>query len=207
MLVISAGMPRSGSTLLYNILRLLLIEEIPDVIAGWENDVQLQFGSNTLLKTHQPFRYHQQADYTFATVRDVRVCAVSAARMWKSNSYLTMEHIQYCIQCYEQAKQHSNLLIPYEQFYPNHMIEWITRIMGVLQVFMDPYQVYAKSIALVPPNQPGYSKETLLHQNHLTHSTLNHWYKLAPQSLQEQVQQEYGWWFGEYGELLVRKAA
>lgn len=82
-LILSAGMPRSGSTLLFNILRVILSERWSDQLsAGWEGYIlQLPEGKAYLVKTHNINRFYKfRAKHAFYTYRDVRVAAVSNMR-------------------------------------------------------------------------------------------------------------------------------
>jgi len=72
-LILSSGMPRSGSTLLYNILRLCLEKKHgAELVSGWLDDFDnLPKGRVYLLKTHNTNLYYAlRSQYVFYTYRD-----------------------------------------------------------------------------------------------------------------------------------------
>jgi len=105
-LIVSAGMPRSGSTLLFNILReILVIKWKTRLSSGWEGDfISIPKGSAYLIKTHTLSHFYRwRARYCFYTYRDVRVAAVSVLR--KFGQQITLESIRSMIRQYEIAKK------------------------------------------------------------------------------------------------------
>ena len=115
-LIVSAGMPRSGSTLLFNILREILVTKWDSrLVSGSEKDfMSLPKGSAYLIKTHVLSQcYRWRAEYSFFTYRDVRVAAVSSLR--KFGHPITLAGIRSKIRQYKTAKKTCNLIIQYEE--------------------------------------------------------------------------------------------
>lgn len=105
-LILSAGMPRSGSTLLYNILRETLeIRWGNRLSSGWCGDIfQLPKGDAFLIKTHNIDNYYKyRAKHIFYTYRDVRVASVSSIR--KFNDTPSIESIRCVINQYLIAQK------------------------------------------------------------------------------------------------------
>ena len=114
-LIVSAGMPRSGSTLLFNILREILSIRWPDqVSAGWHGDIfELPEGSIYLVKTHNLDQYYRfRAEHIFYSYRDVRVAAISSMKKFNVNPSICK--IRNDIKEYLVAKKFSDHIIKYE---------------------------------------------------------------------------------------------
>ncbi|MCB0508971.1 MAG: hypothetical protein KDD21_11800 [Bacteroidetes bacterium] len=76
----SAGMIRSGSTLLYNILRIILqMKYNGNISCGWIDDYdKLEKNRRYLIKTHSINRKLVfGAEHIFYTYRDIRECLLS----------------------------------------------------------------------------------------------------------------------------------
>lgn len=198
-LFLSAGMPRSGSTLLYNLLREILRVRFGDRLAsGWIDDLpDLPEGDAYLIKTHRlfPFLYRraQQIAYSF---RDVRTAAVSRWR--KFGHDITLEQVRNEIREYTVARQHSGLMIRYEEMIrcPTTIVEQLSRL---LDIPVDAQEIYGRVAELAPPDEPGYSRLTLLHKDHFTHTGDQEWREIIPPRLQAQIRTKYEWWFRECG--------
>jgi len=198
-LIISAGMPRSGSTLLFNILREILQLEYQDNLSsGWDGDItQLPKGSAYLVKTHHFNRFYRlRAQHSFYTYRDVRVAAISYMR--KFNREPSMDWISDKIKQYMIAKNACDAVFRYEDLIakPIHPIRKISQI---LNVTIDPHAIVAATFNLPLPtdNCILYSKKTLLHKDHFTHTKDEEWRHVFSKELQERVNEEFNWWFKE----------
>ena len=91
-LTLAAGMPRSGSTWLYNALRLLL--DSPDLVAGWIDDIADSDAESILIKLHEPSELAERADLIFTTHRPLAEIHASLARMGWPNGPATMQTIE-----------------------------------------------------------------------------------------------------------------
>ena len=96
--VLSAGIMRSGSTMMYNILRRILLIKYGDtLVAGWQNNmVDLPLGDFYLIKTHNmaPF-VKAKPEHIFFTYRDLRTVEVSMNKFF--GTPLSAEAIGYYI--------------------------------------------------------------------------------------------------------------
>ncbi len=202
-LVVSAGMPRSGSTLLFNILREILSSKwAGQVSAGWVDDIfELPKNSVYLIKVHDFNSYFQaRADHSFYTYRDVRVAAVSA--MKKFNRTPTVESIRCDLNQYLVAKRSCDLAIKYEDLVSSPGL-FVQQIAGILDVSVDSDDIVKKIFYLQPPEEQevkgAYSKETLLHKNHFTHTRDDEWRDFLSERIQKDISAEFSWWFEECG--------
>lgn len=200
-LIVSAGMPRSGSTLLYNILREILSERWPECLSsGWESDIfQLPEGKAYLVKTHHIDGYYRfRAKHAFYTFRDIRVAAISSMR--KFNKLPTIKEFRKQIGEYAIAKKLCDNIIKYEDLLsqPRDIIQQISQTLGVA---VSADQIVEKTFNLQPDENisEAYSEKTLLHKGHFTNTKNDEWRSLLPETLKKEVNTEFSWWFKECG--------
>ncbi|MEJ8566898.1 hypothetical protein V3330_04620 [Wenzhouxiangellaceae bacterium CH-27] len=197
-LVISAGMQRSGSTLLFNILKQLFGLRSPTTItAGYIRDyAQLGAADLFIIKTHTlPVLLRLRARQIFYTYRDVRTAMVSQNRKFGGKPDLGF--VSYCINQYLIAKRYGTLLIKYEDLIEDPLI-WIERIAGCLKMQVDAGWVWEHvNNTEIPKSGDGYSKETLFHPNHATGTTDGEWRAVLEQNLQNEICDRFGWWLDE----------
>jgi len=193
-------MPRSGSTLLFNILREILATQWSSRLSsGWESDVlSMPTGSAYLIKTHQLSRlYHLRAQYCFYTYRDVRVAAISNLR--KFGRQVSLESVREIINQYKLAKKLCDKTIKYEELIKDP-IPFINDLAQTLAIKVDPESIHKKTFALEPPAPgTGYSKVTLLHGDHYTQTKDHEWRQIIDKNLQVKINEEFAWWFDECG--------
>ena len=198
-LVVSAGMPRSGSTLLFNIIREILKVEFGSKLASaWEADVQdLESGEAFLIKTHRVSRLLRfRAQHIFYSYRDVRVAAVSAMRRFEIP--ISLEWMRAEVEEYRKAKEVSRLIFQYEVL-RNDPLLIVNQISRSLDIQVDAEEIVSSALCLHPPTSSGYSKISLLHNDHMTHTEDEEWREVFPAVLVEQVNNELSWWFRECG--------
>ena len=203
-LVISAGMPRSASTLLFNIIReILAIKWGRSVSSGWTDEInELPKGNVYLIKTHHLERYYRiRANYSFYSFRDLRVAGISGMRRFGGT--LCLEDFRDMVSQYKIAKAHCDQIIKYEDLIsdPGQIIE---RIGKTLCIPVSPQEVIDKTFYLEPPaawpgNKYGHSVETLMHENHFTYTKDDEWRSLLSEELKESIASEFAWWFEECG--------
>lgn len=193
-------MPRSGSTLLFNILREILRTKFDDgVSSGWHRDLlSLARGRIFLLKMHQlPDFYRWRAQHSFYTYRDLRVAAVSEFRMF--NNPITFESMQRATAGYKVARDNCDLIVKYETLVRDPRTA-IGKIAAVLKIPVDAKIIEESVGALASPVEgTSYSKENLLHPNHRTNTGDDEWRDIIPSELQRRISGELGWWFAECG--------
>lgn len=198
MLVVSAGMPRSGSTLLFNILRELMRQEFGDrLVSGWIGDLPNWMDEEVcLVKVHElsPLLL-ERSSHIFYTYRDLRSAAVSAMRVFRTP--LTMEIVRDWVKEYLIARSASDTLIRYEELVSNTR-RMIGRCARLMDSHADLLEVEERLSELKLPVE-GYSRETLLHFNHITHTEVDDWKTELPEELREQICSEFGWWLKECG--------
>lgn len=201
-LVVSSGMPRSGSTLLFNILREILLTKYQekDLSTCWITEIKEQkFSKVYLIKTHYVGRFLKLfGNEIFYTYRDIRTAAVS--RNKRFNEAITMKMFDEYIKQYQYAKQIGALCIKYEDFIDNQAF-WIGKIADKLKLTIDVQTIADKVAQIKPPKKQtdGHEKSTLLHAGHITGSNENDWLEYIDENLMKELTTKYQWWFDECG--------
>lgn len=201
-LVVSSGMPRSGSTLLFNILREILLTQYreKDISTCWITEIKDQkFTKVYLIKTHFVGRFlNMFGNEKFYTYRDIRTAAVS--RKKRFNEEITMKMFDEYIKQYQYAKQIGSLCIRYEDFIANKA-EWIEKIANTLKISIDVAEIEHKVDQIKPPKKTskGHEKSTLLHAGHVTGSNKDDWSEYISEALMAELIEKYQWWFDECG--------
>ena len=200
-LVLSAGMHRSASTLLYNILRLCLHEKFGgSLTAGWIGDVdRLTKNRMNLIKIHT---FHPisaiRAKYIFYTYRDIRQALVSANL--KLNLPLSINTCRYMINQYQLSKKYADLMLSYEDIV-NDTEQQIIRIANIIKVDVDPQSIIKNlpSIMSERSRSKGYDRITQMHGGHSSGAHQDEWKTVLTNQLKEQIGEEFDWWFKETG--------
>jgi hypothetical protein len=171
--ILVAGMRHSGSTALFNIIRLALERNEMNFVAGYSEKIvvdELDFNQTelALLKTHElRDDILQRATFIFTTKRDLRNTVASAVR----RKFPTLEKVggateyaKYNRSIYEQWSNKSNFEFCYEEFItqPLSVIQKVLSVIGLHKV--DSVSIYNQLMNL-PTDQ--YSK-TLLSPIHIT---------------------------------------
>ena len=202
-LIVSAGMPRSGSTLLFNILKNTLLIKYSDKLScGWIGDLgKLPKGDAYLIKMHGLSKYYCfRSQFMFYTYRDVRVSIVSEMR--KFNREPNIDSVRGRIEQYIIAKQRCDMLIQYEDLITNPS-KYTRKIAEKMGIIANHQELVESSFYLHPPNVSldgkGYSMETLLHKEHFTNTKDDEWRSVLTKEFQEEINAEFAWWFEECG--------
>jgi hypothetical protein len=197
--ILSAGLMCSGSTLLFNILRVILFQKWGKYLSsGWQNDIRtLPRNKFYLIKAHHIDPYlRMKPRQIFFSYRDLRVIAVSRYKRF-NNPYL-MTSIDADIEEYQIARRYAHL-VKYEDMI-GQPLETIGYIAKKLRLPVDPYFIRdAVDKLQLPGNNVQYSKVTLLSPNHITNTNDNEWRDAIPKELQEEINEKYAWWFKACG--------
>ena len=184
--VLSAGIMRSGSTMVYNTLGQILLAKYGDgLVTGWQNDmVNPQVGDYYLIKTHDmsPF-FEANPEHIFFTYRDLRTVEVSMNRFF--NTPYSSGAIGYYILEYMRALKNNAVMIRYENL-TQRPTETIAVIAKKLDIKVNPVDVYAKIMNIELPG-------------HFTHTKDEEWRALIPEDTQKEITRDYSWWFEECG--------
>ena len=193
------GMPRSGSTVIFNALRLLLLSDVNcDLQSGWVRDARNLPRANTyLIKTHGMHIIDTwRASRTVYSYRDPRVALVSLWR--KFGIEPTIHMFRVWMNEFAFAERHADLILRYEtvmQDIPG-AVQALAKLVGREEADCD---AIAAEIAGSTGEGRGVDKVTLLHGNHATGTTDDEWRMVLPDTLIAQIAEEFGPWFARYG--------
>jgi len=201
-LILAAGMPRSGSTLLYNIIRLCLENKYQDALVScWIEDV-LDFprGKIYLIKLHSIDGIYRifswRASLIFYSYRDIRDVLVSRERKWgkKPSIAICKKYIQPDV----AAKKYANYIFKYEDF-SNNLEGTIRFIANKLGIEVDTSKVLndLPSAWVDSRKNTGYDKITIMHGGHSTGTEPGTWRTSLPTELQNRIKEEFSWWLKE----------
>ena len=192
-LILSAGMPRSGSTLLFNILRVALASEDKNVVSGWNGDIKiLPNGDTYVIKVHH-IGWHRafRAQAIFYTYRDVRDALVSNKRKFGDAS---IDLVHEWIRDYDFARRHAMRMFRYEDMMES-LSDVVLEILSDLELQLSVEEVLSKLPKDdAPAENESYSKESLLHPGHRTSTVKGDWREVLDNELQETIHAQYSWW-------------
>lgn len=193
------SMPRSGSTAIFNALRLLLLSDPKcDLQSGWVRDARNMPRANTyLIKTHGMNLIDAwRASKTVYSYRDPRVALVSLSR--KFGSEPSMDLIRMWMNDFAFAERHADLILRYETMVEDMpgMVRALAELVGREEADSD---AIAAEISGSTGEGQGMDKVTLLHGDHATGTTDDEWRTFLPARLNAQIAEEFGAWFERYG--------
>jgi len=171
--ILVAGMRHSGSTALFNIIRLGLEKSGHEFISGYSEYESLaskirQAGCIGLIKTHE-FRDDllSMADVVFTTRRDLRDTVASAVRrefpiLKKLGS--AIEYAKYNRSLFDLWSHHTDFQFVYEDFIRNPL-ESVDKIIEFLGLDKDHVEAICHEVSNLPKDD---YQTTLLSESHIT---------------------------------------
>lgn len=192
------SMPRSGSTAIFNALRLLLLTDPDcDLQSGWVRDARNMPPANTyLIKTHGMNLIDSwRASKTVYSYRDPRVALVSLSR--KFGSTPSMRLVRMWMADFAFAEKHADLLLRYDMAMRD-LRGTVCTLADLVGVEADCQQI-ADRLSPSPGGGDGPDKLTLLHGEHATGTTEDEWRTALPSDLNAQIVDEFGPWLERYG--------
>lgn len=215
-LIVSAGMPRSGSTWLFNAVRLLL-RACPGTFAplgsGWYQDHRgLMANRHVLLKMH----FHEApvagcARAIFYSYRDIRDAMASQQRRFGGPAQMAWAD-EY-VRSHEEWMRCADFTLEYE-----HMLHGKEEILaGLAEVIRRKFmtgspdestawnaadiiaEIAEMSYDSPGPRNPQYNEVTLFHPRHVTDGRPGSWKGSLDPGLSAAVVEKYRWWLRKYG--------
>jgi hypothetical protein len=207
MLVLSAGMPRSGSTWLYNALRLLLAQRFPApgaLACGWVGDIARipADASCRLVKIHE-WNAPLAAEAGFVTwsYRDLRDAMASQHR--KFGGALTLPFADYLLRQDARWMARADHVMRYEAMLadPVQELARLAAALGLHDVDLPALRrtLDALSYDSEGPRNAAYHELTLLHRGHVTDGRAGSWRNGMPVELARQIVTAHGDWFRARG--------
>ncbi len=171
-IILVAGVPRSGSTWLFNAVRRLLETSGMEPHAAWFSDWNRSNSSPThLVKVHSPEDVDFQPDLVLTTFRPTQDCLASLVRMgWlKSDAEAIRNRWVSHKRLHEYWKQRSSLETSYQEIICLPKIA-LTRIATLLGIPLDcsEYERIAEELKgmKAPVEGAKYNPTTLMHPGH-----------------------------------------
>lgn len=202
-LFLAAGMQRSGSTLLFNILREALLDQFGNSLScAFIGDLTKlnAGGSSVLIKTHRLSKLLiSRAESVVYSYRDPRDAAVSQMRKFGTN--IDLGFFRNLIRQHEFACHNSVMMIRYDNLVSDPIQE-VADILQTLSLELDPEKVYTSAVSTMSSSAPGensaYDPVTLLHNNHRTGTLPKAWKTELATSLLDEAHREYEWYFRKW---------
>lgn len=197
-LYVSAGMHRSGSTLLYNAIRLCLLSRYSKLSCGFVSDLgTIDKSPVYLIKTHNIYNVlRYRSNMIFYSYRDVRDAMVSMSR--KFGKPPTLEMCDAFIEEFIRAKRCSHFIYRYEDFSLDYvaLVENVSRDLGIL-VDLDQIVSGLPRASVGSEETAGPDLQTQMHGGHASGTKACEWRDVWPKALQLEVNNKYKWWFEE----------
>jgi hypothetical protein len=207
MLVLSAGMPRSGSTWLYNALRLLLGQRFPApgaLACGWVGDIDRlpADAACRLVKIHEwDPALVAQADLVTWSYRDLRDAMASQHR--KFGGALSLSFADYLVRQDARWMARADHVMRYEDMLADPLRELARLAAAAGLPDADPTALRRELDALSydsdGPRNDAYHELTLLHRGHVTDGRVGSWRNGMPVDLARQIVAAHADWFGRRG--------
>jgi hypothetical protein len=206
MLILFAGMQRSASTWLYNVLRILIQESksYDDSFQfGWVDDfVEISSGESRLIKVHNFSQaLADKADYIFYSYRDLRDVLASLKRKFNNNP--TAESAQNLVDSFNHWQEVAVYSMCYEHMLSNKLIE-IVNIAKCLDITdVEPTLVLNQlkdlSFESKGTRNDVYHKENLFHKGHITNGKIGNWHNELADDFVEKLTNKHRDWFRANG--------
>jgi len=201
-LIYADGMPHSGSTLLFNIIRIVLSSDpLCRLSSGWVGDaLALPRGNTYLLKTHGIKPLDAWRAYRlFHSFRDPRDALVSGTR--KHGRPHSIERVRLWMRWYAAAEPRADLMVRYEDMVADTAAT-VRKVAEVLRAEDVDVTSILESLPTGAPDELGETQPhsvTLMHRNHRTGTVAGDWRTVLAPELQEQIAAEFGPWLERNG--------
>lgn len=196
--ILSAGMPRSGSTLLFNIIRECAKENSTSVEWFWvDSYIRVKEANIVIVKSHTiswlDAVFFDKIIYSY---RDLRTALVSNSKMFRKR--ITYHQAENFIKQYSNAKKYADCIIEYNDVIKSDDFI-ISKICDVLNFNADKSKIKNRLKSLNREGRDNLNMETFIHKDHRTYTELNEWASTVPDELRNRIEKDFEWWFAECG--------
>lgn len=208
LLILSAGMPRSGSTWLYNVIRILITDSglySNRIRPGWVEDLaeENQF-SDALVKLHEyDKKLAAKADFIFYSFRDIRDALASAKR--KFGRQPTLEHVDFLVEEHSKWILIAQYSMKYEDMLtsPQLIINAVATILGIKDYSVEALMEELNSLSYQSYGERNgtYNSLNLFHKDHITSGKISDYQDELSSSLVQQINDRHQVWFEDNGYL------
>lgn len=205
-LYLSGGMQRSGSTWLYNIIRLTLLASPSikeNLYSGWSGN-KIVPEKHILLKIHS-FNKNlvNLACFTAYSYRDIRDALASAKR--KFNITPSMELCERWIVQHNEWIKKADIVMRYEDMLDNKLpiVNEIIDKLGIKEAISEEIIEQAKKLSHASEGQKkegkGYNLTNLYHPGHKTDGRHGSWKETLNPKLVSAIESKHYKWLKQYG--------
>jgi len=204
MIYVCAGMYRSGSTWLYNAVRLILAEAgVADLAAGWAGEKErIVAQRNSLIKIHEFDKaLASTKNIVFTSHRDLRDVAASLIRKFQSSS--PIELLRETVDAYTQWSRVASYDLRYENL--------LTDKAGELRKLARALRLPDKTLSVLPyeavivkierekflegrANAQRFDPVNLLHEGHVTDGRHGSWTDTLSDETVRAIEKEFRPW-------------
>lgn len=205
-LIIAAGMPRSGSTWLYNAIRLVLVSSpfIKDNFScGWIGDWRdIAKKEYMLVKVHEfENEMANEAEFIIYSYRDIRDAMASSLR--KFGKIPSIEYADHLILMHEKWINVANTIISYDNIL-TEKLNIISELAHLFGVHLANPSTIVKDIETLSYESNGtrnhiYHNVNLFHKNHITNGRPGSWVDYLDADLASKIEISHRKWFEKYG--------
>lgn len=169
MKIVIAGMKRSGSTWLYNVVRVACEKYYGDVyVSGFHQYDETNDSEVHIVKEHNFIKnLAEKADFVFTSYRNYEEVRKSLKRFNKDEDYLSTDNINKKIIDLLYWNMYSNYMMLYEKMEDNPE-KIINRVLEVLGIDININEVKKEVDNIEPPINKEYDEKTLMFKNHIT---------------------------------------
>jgi hypothetical protein len=206
--ILAAGMPRSGSTWLYNLTRLILDDNLTskEYWSGWIDDFHGDAASASglsLIKIHEfDADLAASAAAIVYSYRDIRDVLASSQRMWGTPP--SVQTAEALVAQFERWIAVCSIALRYDELVacPENAVR---RVAAALGFKVDPHSLIGRlhELSFESPGRSAcdYHRINLYHRNHVTHGGHGTWQGTVDPRLIEEVEARFAGWFERYGYL------
>lgn len=207
------GMGQCGSTMVYNLIRILCEKTHKHVISSWSSRLSVDPANYdyVVLKYHRYEKDHN-LDVVIMPIRDPRDCAASKIKRWGRGKNIS-ETIDINKTNYESWKPQSNYMFSYEKFKctPLLIVQELCNVIGLDIVQDDMSQSIEEVEAMIiPSNLKKFTRgddlknkiftKTLLSQSHVTsNGRIGYYNEVLTVDEVLHINNKYGDWIKELG--------
>lgn len=203
-LILSAGMQRSGSTWLFNALRLIMLRAgVKDVGSGWVGDYQtFEHHDTVIVKLHSfDAGAVNAASLVVYSYRDVRDAVASLKRAFNEEPHVDVARA--LIRQDREWRRHASFVMRYEDLIesPEPIVAALAAHVGVEGV--DTGELAAELAGLSYQASRArhgvYDLDNLLHPGHVTDGRHGSWGDALSPELVHEIEQSCAGWLSENG--------
>lgn len=204
MLVVSAGLMRSGSTWQFNALRTILRRYgLKDCVGCLASDSRWTEATNRIVKIHEwNASLAEQADFVFTCHRDIRDACASLTRFHPNRVPSAFDKIMKEFGNYRKWADNAVYDMKYEQMVQDPVTCVCDTIQALGLSGLNEQTIAAEVNAIKPPRRARGHREdpdTLLWGNHITNGIPGSYEQTLDPQVILNIENEVGWWLAKKG--------